>query len=906
MATPGKDQPTFKDNLIRQGIAPDEIQKVYKSLKEKGYGEEEARRRSRAALERLKAQHEAEERRKAALAAAPRISAATRTSSGPLPVAEESVRRAVDMLPDVPPWLRRKINRYAFRGGYLITRVTERWDDFRSLFDHRVPDFVSGAFLRMFVDVRGYLGANPYRLSFVDNLDALHDSAARLLGSRPSRGAHGAAAAEAVTASLNAREPFAVAFFSAFTQPQEMLRRSLDHLDASRLAHARVPVSAFARVVKDGYRLFLVTDALEKEKLETLLDIVREANLEHQHAAAAAAELTDAEGTFRACYQNLRRFAHELYPALLKMIAAYYEESDTRPEKTKTIWECVGVREEDLLAWEGWQRRMQELKEKELSERQARELARLEQEKITGFSQRFKGTLTMMSSVFPGSGVERIEQGEFLLPYFAHRIFSRTSVFQARGVDMEKLSSADVMSLVLVIHSILDDMLSSLDPYALEKIVGREGLASEMVRLRDSWRDAYPRLFEPYLDAVGEFAREADGNLRSSLLFRESARARSIEEKINQLRARAIRHYGHVFTERDQFSGPKLFELAARLTVLLTEAGEAISQAALAAGDPVGRKVIADLRAGGIVDFAASARTGTVDYRPVTRQIKRWIEARFRETVLAIPQKAQVAFMDAFRGVAYMYDSLLNDPSSPALRTGRGIVTASTTDREAWAREQSVGARDSMAALQATLLEQFPGQFIDALTGLKNKDYFLNELPRHLATLRTRHAPLSFLMIDIDHFKWVNDALGHPRGDEVLKATAIMILDNIREGDLAVRYGGEEILVVVPSDLHTGIILAERLRFAQESRVLAPDTMRDVRKVGKEGGAPCGTLSIGVAEVGGIMDVQKAVEKVDKALYAAKLGRNAVVFVDPQKGDKAVGNLTTYAEYRKKAGHAPA
>ena len=88
--------------------------------------------------------------------------------------------------------------------------------------------------------------------------------------------------------------------------------------------------------------------------------------------------------------------------------------------------------------------------------------------------------------------------------------------------------------------------------------------------------------------------------------------------------------------------------------------------------------------------------------------------------------------------------------------------------------------------------------------------------------------------------------------------------------------------------------------------MLAPDTMRDVRKVGKEGGAPCGTLSIGVAEVGGIMDVQKAVEKVDKALYAAKLGRNAVVFVDPQKGDKAVGNLTTYAEYRKKAGHAPA
>ncbi len=377
----------------------------------------------------------------------------------------------------------------------------------------------------------------------------------------------------------------------------------------------------------------------------------------------------------------------------------------------------------------------------------------------------------MMSSVFPGSGVERIEQGEFVLPFFAHRVFGRSTAFQARAADLEKLSSADVMSLVIVIHSILDDLLSSLDPFALEKVVGREGMAAEMVALRDSWREAYPKLFEPYLDAVSEFVRETGGNPRYALLFRESQRAHSIEEKINQLRGRAIRHFGHVFTEREQFDGPKLFELAARLSVLLTEAGAAINQAALTAEDPVSRKVMADLRTHGIVDFVSSARTGTVDYRPVTRQIKRWIEARFRETVIEIPQKAQVAFMDAFRGVAYMYDSLLNDPTSPAVRAGHGLLTASTGDREAWARERSVGARDSMQALQATLMEQFPGQFIDALTGLKNKDYFLNELPRHIKGLRARGTPLVFLMIDIDHFKWVNDALGHPRGDEVLKAT---------------------------------------------------------------------------------------------------------------------------------------
>jgi diguanylate cyclase (GGDEF)-like protein len=129
----------------------------------------------------------------------------------------------------------------------------------------------------------------------------------------------------------------------------------------------------------------------------------------------------------------------------------------------------------------------------------------------------------------------------------------------------------------------------------------------------------------------------------------------------------------------------------------------------------------------------------------------------------------------------------------------------------------------------------------------------------------------------------------------VLKATAAMILDNIREGDLAVRYGGEEILIVVPSDMHTGIVLAERLRFAQEGKVLAREGMQDVRKVGKDGGQPCATLSIGVADIGGILDLQKAVEKADRALYAAKRTRNTVMFVD--KG----GAFTAYADYRRRA-----
>jgi diguanylate cyclase (GGDEF)-like protein len=138
--------------------------------------------------------------------------------------------------------------------------------------------------------------------------------------------------------------------------------------------------------------------------------------------------------------------------------------------------------------------------------------------------------------------------------------------------------------------------------------------------------------------------------------------------------------------------------------------------------------------------------------------------------------------------------------------------------------------------------------------------------------------------------------LGHSRGDEVLKATAALILDNIREGDLAVRYGGEEILIAVPSDMHTGIILAERLRFAQETKVLKREGMQDVRKIGQDASQPCATLSIGVADIGTITDLTKAVEKADRALYAAKRTRNSVVFIE--KGGDA---FISYADYLRKA-----
>jgi diguanylate cyclase (GGDEF)-like protein len=916
MPSPEKDKPNLIENLVRQGVDPAEIQKVYRTLRDKGYGEEEARRRSHAALERLRVQKELEDRRRVSRAPAGSAANAARPAAGQpadlFPARQgapqDQARRAVDWLPQVPGWLRRRINRYAYRNGFLITRFRERMDDALSVFDQSRPDFVNRALLRVLAEEKGYRGQNPFQLSFADNLDMLRDSALRLLGRPPSLpGRLSEGGADAVLRSLQTREPFAVEFFSVFTQPWDMLRRSLEFLGTSYRSCARVPVADLARVVMDGWRIVILTGDLEREKLETLFDVVRDANLAHTSAGTlASGQLLEAEGSFRAGYQNLRRFAHELYPALLKMMAAFYEEADESTAKAAAIREFLGVREEEILTWEGWQRRAREQKERELQERQARELARLEQEKVEKLGVRFEGTLATLDSLFPGSGVERMDQGEFLLPYFATRIFSRGPAFQARAADLERLSASDAMGLILVVHSLLDDLLSSLEPYGLEKATGKEGIGAALASLRGEWREAYPRLFEPYLDAVKEYARETEGDPRAVRQFREGARARSLEERINQLRNRAIRNFGHVVTERERADAPKLFEMATRLSGLLDEAGEVINQSTLAAADPVAKKVMEDLAASVIVDFEASSRSGTVDYSPVTRQIRRWIEARFRESVHGVPQKAQVAYLDVFRGVAHLYDALLNDARSPAAATGHGVATASGDERAAWARERSQrGSRGSQESLQATLMEQFPGQFVDALTGLKNKDFFLRELPRRLKELRAGRTPVTLLMMDIDHFKWVNDELGHERGDEVLKATASMVLDSIREGDLAVRYGGEEMLVVIPSDLHTGIILAERLRFAQEGRVLGREGMQEVREIGAGRGQPCGTLSVGVADVSAMADLSKAVEKADRALYAAKRTRNSVVYADPRKQAGASEGFTTYAEYRQKAEKPP-
>lgn len=162
----------------------------------------------------------------------------------------------------------------------------------------------------------------------------------------------------------------------------------------------------------------------------------------------------------------------------------------------------------------------------------------------------------------------------------------------------------------------------------------------------------------------------------------------------------------------------------------------------------------------------------------------------------------------------------------------------------------------------------------DHLTGLLNRRAFLEATEREIRRAHRYGQSLSLLMLDVDHFKHINDAHGHPASDEVLRRIAAACRDMLRDEDLTGRLGGEEFAItLVQAPLRSAVVVAERLRKAISELLIE-----------HEGNQITVTVSIGVAEFGRDADtLSKLVSHADEHLYAAKhAGRNRVSAAQPQ------------------------
>jgi two-component system, cell cycle response regulator len=167
---------------------------------------------------------------------------------------------------------------------------------------------------------------------------------------------------------------------------------------------------------------------------------------------------------------------------------------------------------------------------------------------------------------------------------------------------------------------------------------------------------------------------------------------------------------------------------------------------------------------------------------------------------------------------------------------------------------------------------------IDGLTGLWNRTFFETRLISELSRSRRDNQPVSCVMIDLDHFKQLNDRYGHPFGDEVLRGVGKLLNEMGRSEDVVCRYGGEEFVILTPgTQAEAAALFAERIRKGVESL-----------KFTAKGQTITVTCSLGVSDLGHIPP-PSIVELADQALYQAKHGgRNRVVIADvPPRPEEA-------------------
>ncbi|OGS89551.1 MAG: hypothetical protein A2061_06640 [Gallionellales bacterium GWA2_59_43] len=223
--------------------------------------------------------------------------------------------------------------------------------------------------------------------------------------------------------------------------------------------------------------------------------------------------------------------------------------------------------------------------------------------------------------------------------------------------------------------------------------------------------------------------------------------------------------------------------------------------------------------------------------------------------------------LDAFVGIPIVFLSAEGNLDKQLLAMGLGGDDFLTKPVEPQHLILSISNRIKRSLVLRSLMVR------DSLTGLLNHTAIKEQLAREVAQAKRQEKPLAFAMIDIDHFKEVNDTHGHPVGDRVIKSLARLLKQRLREIDIVGRYGGEEFAVILSNtDGGTAMEVLDAIRkdFSQ-LRHLAEEKEFSV------------SFSCGIADVANFGNAIKLCDAADKALYKAKIaGRNQVVLTPDQ------------------------
>jgi diguanylate cyclase (GGDEF)-like protein len=193
-------------------------------------------------------------------------------------------------------------------------------------------------------------------------------------------------------------------------------------------------------------------------------------------------------------------------------------------------------------------------------------------------------------------------------------------------------------------------------------------------------------------------------------------------------------------------------------------------------------------------------------------------------------------------------------------------------ERSAWSEFEVRDALEREQERSSALLRELDKHsHEDALTGLSNRRAWDSALDRECARAGRDGKAFSILLCDLDQLKLINDQLGHPVGDTVLKSVGRLLREHARESDVIARIGGDEFAVLSPgADLLEGTELAERLRATIETETTAASGLGGV------------TVSVGVADwEGGDDSAETLMLRADRRLYRAKVNRNVVCAGDP-------------------------